>query len=141
MGASEIPRHVAFTAALADLVNGGKLATACKNACRQTLVDQLKKLAYYVQVQCDNDLALLLSSGFDSVSMNRARVQLPQPAITRIENGMSGQTVLDAEANPNARSWQAEYALIVEGGSYGPSIAVAPGTDSRRILAENLIPG
>lgn len=132
---------LAFTAALADLVNGGKLATARKNACRLTLVDQLRKLAYYVQIQCDNDLALLLSSGFDSVSTNRARVQLPQPVIIRVENGMSGQTVLGAEANPNARSWQAEYALIADDGSFGTWIAVAPGTDSRRILAENLIPG
>ena len=133
--------NLAFTASLVELVNGGKLATARKNACRLTLVDQLKKLAYYVQIQCGNDLALLLSSGFDSVSTNRARTQLPQPAIIRIENGMSGQTVLAAEANPNVRSWQAEYALIAEDGSYGSWIAAAPGTDSRHILAENLIPG
>ena len=51
------------------------------------------------------------------------------------------RNILAAEANPNVRSWQADYALIAEDGSYGSWIAVAPGTDSRRILAENLIPG
>ncbi|MGL4399894.1 MAG: hypothetical protein ACRCXD_08495, partial [Luteolibacter sp.] len=132
---------LAMTASMAALVNGGKLATAEKNQRKAVLVDLLKQLAYFVQMKCENSLTLLLASGFQPVSTNRTRTQLPKPVILRVEGGMSGQTVLSVSANPNVRSWQAESALVGEDGSFGPWISAPPATDSRRILVDHQQPG
>jgi hypothetical protein len=132
---------LALTAALAAMVNGGKLATAEKNQCKSVVVEMLKKLAYFVQIKCDNGLTLLLASGFQPVSTNRTRSQLPKPVILRAESGMSGQTVLAVGPNPNVRSWQAEFALVGDDGALGPWISAPPATDSRRILVDNQQPG
>jgi hypothetical protein len=132
---------LALTASMAAMVNGGKLATAEKNRCQAVVVEMLKTLAYFVQMKCGNSLTLLLASGFQAVSTNRTRVQLPKPVILRAESGMSGQTVLAVSPNPNVRSWQAEFALVGDDGVLGPWISAPPATDSRRIVVENQQPG
>src|SRR5712691_8257769 len=55
----------AFTAALAAQPSGGVHATANKNKKRRELVALLRKLASYVQGNCNDDLATLFSSGYD----------------------------------------------------------------------------
>ena len=57
-----------FTAAIAALPSGGVHATADKNKKRHALVGLLRKLASYVQGNCNDDIAALLSSGFQAVS-------------------------------------------------------------------------
>jgi hypothetical protein len=50
--------------------NGGKDKTAIKNAKRVELVGLLTRLAQFVQFNCQDDLAILLTSGFDSRKPN-----------------------------------------------------------------------
>ena len=131
----------AFTTALAEMANGGRIATAKKNGLREVVVNHLRDLANFVQIKGRRNLPLLLASGFEATSGNRASVPLPKPVIIRIGNGMSGQTIIAVEANANARSWVSQFALIGEDGVPGPWIDSVPATDSRRILVEDLIPG
>ena len=65
----------AFSDALTAAADGGKTKTALKNAAREELLALLRNLALFVQQNCTDDLAVLLSSGFD------ARKE-PQPAGT-----------------------------------------------------------
>src|SRR6267142_3423453 len=58
----------AFTAALAAQPSGGVHATADKNKKRRELVALLRKLASYVQGNCNDEITTLLSSGFHAVS-------------------------------------------------------------------------
>ena len=51
----------------------------------------LNKDASYVDIACDGDLTVLLSSGFDAVSTNRAQSVLPAPQIIAVENAQTGQ--------------------------------------------------
>lgn len=53
--------------------NGSKQATVVTNTRRAELLEMVQKLAYFIQLACDNDLALLMASGFDAVSINRTR--------------------------------------------------------------------
>src|SRR2546427_12880443 len=53
----------AFTAALAAQPSGGVHATANKNKKRRELVALLRKLASYVQGNCNDEITTLLSSG------------------------------------------------------------------------------
>lgn len=53
-----------FTTAVADAIDGGKTLTAIKNDKREALAALLRQLASYIQVACNEDMAVLLSSGF-----------------------------------------------------------------------------
>src|SRR5690349_12082844 len=55
----------AFSEALAAAAQGGKQATAAKNNARAALIALLRQETLYVQGAAGNDLAILLSSGFD----------------------------------------------------------------------------
>ncbi|HEV7402766.1 MAG TPA: hypothetical protein VGO11_07575, partial [Chthoniobacteraceae bacterium] len=78
-----------FRAAIAAQAQGGTAATAHKNNMREVLIALLRKNAGYVQEHCDNNLAKLLSSGFEAVSNNRAQNPLEAPTIKDIRNGNS----------------------------------------------------
>jgi hypothetical protein len=73
--------------------HGGPPATAVKNDPRAGLLGMLRQLAGYVQINCNNDMATLLSSGFQAMSTNRAQAQLEQPIGLVLQNGTSGQLV------------------------------------------------
>src|SRR4051812_36067412 len=56
---------------IADLPHGGATATATRNNKRDALVGSLGKLANYVENTCNDDPAVLLSSGFTTLSGSR----------------------------------------------------------------------
>lgn len=131
----------AFSGAKVAQASGGKVATAEKNLRREELLTLLKKLAYYVQVACENDLVLLLSSGFEAVSTNQTRTVLPKPSLVRIVSGMSGQALVTATADRNARGYEVIVAEIDENGTAGPFRPAVTRTSSRNIPIADLTPG
>ena len=60
-----------LSAALAAQVQGGTAATAHKKNKRDAVIDLLVKLAHYVQDNCGQNPAALLSSGFQLATNNR----------------------------------------------------------------------
>jgi len=54
-----------LTAKMAAAQTGGPADTAAKNNSRQTLIGMLRDVAAYVQIRCNDDPAILLSSGFE----------------------------------------------------------------------------
>jgi hypothetical protein len=130
-----------FTTAKAAQANGGKTATAEKNNRRVILLGHLRTLAPYVQRTSNNDLALLLSSGFDAVSNNRARVTLSKPQIKRIKPGMVGQSLVTLTTESTSRGSEVRVAPISEDGTPGPFGPAVYSTSSINILIEGLIPG
>ena len=59
-----------LNAALAAQAHGGTAATAEKNNKQEALIAILRKLKHYVEDNCENDLAVLLSSGFQAAAVN-----------------------------------------------------------------------
>ena len=55
-------------AIVAAAAQRGRAATAAKNAARDALVLALRKNASYVEITCNNDLPILLSSWFEAAS-------------------------------------------------------------------------
>jgi hypothetical protein len=82
-----------LTAKMAAAQTGGPADTAAKNNSRQALTTMLRDVAAYVQIRCNNDPAILLSSGFEMQSTNRAQVELPQPQSLSLKNGATGQLI------------------------------------------------
>src|SRR3982074_494303 len=82
-----------FEQKIAKAASGGPPDTAAKNNARQGLLGNLRQLASYVQINCNNDMATLLSSGFQAMSTNRAQSPLDQPTGLVIQNGTTGQLI------------------------------------------------
>jgi hypothetical protein len=82
-----------FASKLAASLNGSIADTAAKNNSRQALIGMLRDVAAYVQIRCNNDPAILLSSGFQMQSTNRAQVELPKPDGLSLKNGTTGQLI------------------------------------------------
>jgi len=131
----------AFTAAIAALPAGGVHATADKNKKRHALVALLRKLASYVQGNCNDDLAPLLSSGFQAAPTVRASSPLPKPTIAVVDNGHSGQLSVDVKKVFNARTYELEKATIGPDGVRGPWQPGGLFTGSRAMLLSGLTPG
>src|SRR4051812_25889270 len=68
-----------FDDAIIAASEGGALAMAHKEAARAALISALNKDASYVDINCDEDLTILLSSGYEAVSTNRAQTVLNPP--------------------------------------------------------------
>jgi hypothetical protein len=125
-----------FTAKVAVARTGGQADTAAKNNSRQTLVGMIRQTASYVQMRCDNDLQLLLSSGFQAQSTSRASVQLEKPQGLGVKHGVSGQLIVRVERVPNTNMYEGRAKL--EGGDWLPSVFTG---DSQHIIFNGLSPG
>jgi hypothetical protein len=84
-----------FTLAVAKEPQGGKQETANKNQLREELVSLLKRLVIYVELTCNGDETMLLSSGFDLHKKASPVGQLPMPEGLKATLGASrGSLVL-----------------------------------------------
>ena len=69
---------VAFKRSMTLASQGGTPEWAAMNKKRDAVLYQLRRLADYVERNCHNDLATLLSSGFSSVSTGHGKVSAGQ---------------------------------------------------------------
>src|SRR5205814_592287 len=75
-----------FIAKVTVAMSGGPVETAAKRNSRDALLGMLRQLATYVQLKCNNNPELLLSSGFDAQSTNRTSVPLEKPLNLTVKN-------------------------------------------------------
>lgn len=125
-----------YTAKMAAAQTGTQADTAAKNHSREVLEGLLRKVAAYVQMMCNEDPALLLSSGFQMQSTNRSSTPLEKPKGLSIKNGVAGQLVARVDAVKNANMYEGR--IKPANGDWLPSIF---GGDSRRIAFLGLTAG
>jgi len=131
----------AFSNAKTAQATGGKLATAEKNQRREELIDLLNKLAYFVQLACDNDLPTLLSSGFEAVKRDPSPATITKTSVLSITQTHSGVALVTVKAERYARSYEVIAAEIDENGTLGPYGTPVPRSTSRKIPVPGLTPG
>jgi hypothetical protein len=131
----------AFNTAKVAQANGGKLATAEKNQRREELIAMLEDLAYFVQISSDNDLAILLSSGFLAINNNRTPAALTKAVVERITQNHTGVALVTAKAERNGKTYEVQSAEVDENGTPGPYSPSVMSTSSRKIPVEGLTPG
>lgn len=124
-----------FTNKIAAAQAGGPADTAAKNNTRQALLGMLRQLAAYVQMSCNNDMALLLGSGFQAQSTNRASAPLDQPQGLVLKNGASGQLVASVTPVKNTSMYEGRIKLDAD---WQPSVFTG---DSQHITFDGLTPG
>jgi len=126
-----------FSAARVAAADGGRQLTAVKNQKRDLLTEALHALAMYVQTVARTNLAMLLSSGFEACSTNRASVPLDKPAILALVNEASGQLLLRGQPVLNARAYQPQ--ISTDGGKTWMNMDESTG--ARRIVLQPVTPG
>ena len=125
-----------FTAKISAAQVGGPMATAAKNNSRGVLLGMMRKLAGYVQLSSNDDMAILLSSGFLAMSTDRASAPLEKPHGLTIKNGNSGQLVASINTIKNTSMYEGRAKDTT--GNWLPSIFTG---DSRHITFDGLTPG
>ncbi len=130
-----------FNAAIAAQTQGGTTATAEKNKKRRVLVVLLRKLASYVQTHCDDDLTVLLSSGFQAASVRRAISPLPKPVIASVDNGHSTQLLVKVQKVANAKCYELRWAVLETSGAPGGWQSGGSFTNSRSMPLNGFTPG
>ena len=135
--ASLLTKRDDFSETIIAASGGGPLQTALKDASRAVLTAALNKDASYVDIITDDDLATLLSTGYQPVSTNRARVVLSSPMILGAMAGpLSGQIKLHVRGDRNRKAIQGQIKPL--DGEYGPVITFE---DSRQIVFKGLVAG
>lgn len=103
------------------------------------LVDRLRSLALYVQQECDGDLAVLLTSGFEANKAPTPAGVLPAPQqVTLTQGTLSGSLDLRGRPVPNAGAYEAQKTTSVA--NPGSWESVQPAT-AARVTLEGLTPG
>jgi hypothetical protein len=125
-----------FDDALAMSALGGPAATAQKNIERATLESMMRTEAFYVQLAMKNDLATLLSSGFEAVGGRAPSEPLGAPVVLRIENIESTRLALKVSPVPNARAYE-----VRKMNGTGGWVPATIGTKSRKLEVTDLVPG
>jgi hypothetical protein len=130
-----------LNAALAAQVQGGTAATAEKNNKREALIVLLRKLKHYVEDNCGNDLAVLLSSGFQSTATTRTRSPLANPSIIDVDSGNSTELLLKVTPIARAKCYEVRSAAVGAGNVPGPSQTAGLFTSSQSMTIAGLVPG
>ena len=132
----------AFSAALVAQEQGGTMATAAKKDKRDALVTLLRKLASYVEDNCDGNLTALLTSGFAAASTSHVQAHLAAPFILRILNGNTGQLrVKLREPIAHAKCYELRYAVIGSDGVVGLWQNGGLSSNFRALALNGLTPG
>ena len=125
-----------FTDKISAAKMGGKMDTAAKNAQRVVLLDQLRQDAIYVQVESGGDEAILLTSGYNMMSQNRASVPLDKPEEVDVSNGDTCELIARCKPVKNSSMYEIRAkdpaGVALESGFSG---------DSRAISVTELTPG
>ena len=125
-----------FETALANASQGGTANTAAKNSARDALVGGLRLEANGVEGAAGGDLAVLLTSGFQAVSTNRAQSVLDKVQVFALENGQTGELKARIKTVPNAKSFDGRIK-----GPTGDYSAAQSFASSRDIVFDGLTPG
>jgi hypothetical protein len=125
-----------YTAKLSISQTGSQADTAAKNSSRQNLITLLRQVASYVQMICGEELAKLLTSGFEAQSSNRASTQLAKPEGLVLKNGTSGQLI--ARITPVKNTNMYEGRIKPSDGDWMPTVFTG---DSQHITFNGLTAG
>jgi hypothetical protein len=125
-----------FDDALVAADKGGTFANAQKDAARAAVIAALNKDASYVDITCDEDMTILLSSGFEPVSTNRAQTVLNPPEVVAVDYGQTGEMRLRVKGDPNRKAIQGRVKTL--GGEFGPVLSFK---NAKSILFNGLVAG
>jgi hypothetical protein len=135
-----------FAISMAAAADGGKKAVSDKNKKRQDLAVMMRLLAHYVEIACNGDMTVFLSSGFQPKSTTpKPPAPLAVPSIV-IGQGVEGQLLATVKSVPKALHYDVQEAEILSGngaapGTIGPYTTIMLTNVKEPVQFNNLKPG
>jgi len=132
-----------FASLIAAAADGSKKTIAERNKQRAVVVKMLRQLGHWVEANCNDDPAILQSSGYQPQAkpVKVPPQRLAGPPSFRVDSGkISGLVVLRGKPVFKAVSYMARYAPIGSDGKAG-SWTEVPATGTRSIIVTGLTPG
>jgi len=101
----------AFSALIAQALDGSKKVIAEKNKQREVVVKMVRLLGRYVEVTSNGDMAVFQTSGFQAASTTKTTSEPLSEKIRKIDHGAnSGQILVWVRTVPKASSYEIRYA-------------------------------
>jgi len=121
---------------------GGTAVTAVKNKKRSVLDGLLRRLAQYVQANCNDDVQFVLKSGFQAKTTPvRSQTPLDKATILSVDNGHTKQLVVAAQKVPRAKLYEVQAAAVGANNTVGPFQTAGVFNKSRSMTITGLTPG
>jgi hypothetical protein len=130
-----------LSSAIVAQAHGGPAATAEKYHKQDALIALLRQLKHYVEDHCGNDVAAVLSSGFQPALTSRTRAPLDNPAILAVNLGNGGELVLKVTPIARAKCYEVRFSAMGAGNIPGSWQTAGLFTNSRSITVGDLTPG
>ena len=107
-----------FAAVMADAKDGSKKAIVVRNQIGEGIVRMLRVLAFYVELNCKDDMNTFLTSGFTPRSTTRTPPQPLQPTIVlSVDQGVSGEFKVSMQSVARAKNYQVRSGVVGPGGA------------------------
>ena len=104
-------RQASLAAAISAALDGGTVLTALRNEALQFAIDGLDANAFYVQTTARYDLAMFLTSGYQTVSNNHGQSPVGTPSITGIDNDIPTQLAVHLTSIANAIGYEVQILI------------------------------
>jgi hypothetical protein len=139
------PSLAEFADAVKDLdqkaqaaLNRGRIEVNARKASRRAMLTLARRLASYVQTNCNSDLNTLLSSGFDAIKSPTPPVIPATPGNPRLgyKRNSSGSLIFRFRGGRNVNNFSVQHSESVD----GPWID-HPLSTSTRVEIKQLVPG
>jgi hypothetical protein len=132
--------RISYAAALTNSLDGGRKAMIERNKQREVVIHAMQQIAKYVELHCQNDMGIFLSSGLKPASSSKAPQPLDQPTVRKVDHGIAGQLLVRVKP-VGASSYELRWGVSVNGAS--PTSWASTGFTNTRspIAVNNLTPG
>jgi hypothetical protein len=133
----------AYTAAVAATLEGGKAAIVERDKRRVDVIILARQLGHYVEATCKGDMATFVSSGFAPAPAGPRPAAQPVavPSIAAVDQGHSGQLVVNIKPVAKARSYEMRYAVVPAAGGAINWTTIVAATTKPPIPINNLTAG
>ena len=133
----------AFSVAIGDAKDGSKKAITYRNQIGEEIVQTLRLVALYVELNCKGDMNIFLTSGLTPRSATRTPSQALAPTfLTGVTQGISGQLLAMIKAVRGAKNYQLRIGQVGAGGATPTSWTIETVPNARTAAALNgLTPG
>jgi hypothetical protein len=107
-----------FSALIAEAMDGSKKVIAQNDKQREVVIRKPRILGRYVEENCNGDMAIFTSSGFQPASTTKVPPSpLPLPVIRNVDHGaISGEIVIQIQAISKALRYEIRYGAQINGG-------------------------
>jgi hypothetical protein len=131
-----------FSSYMALARDGSRTAIAERNARRQIVSRMAEQLGHYVEHNCNGEMDIFLSSGFQPKSSARTPAgPLDQPRIRKIKHGRPGELLVYPTPVKGAYSYEFGHSVTDENRIPGEWIVRPLSSARAAVLIDGLIPG